>query len=241
MNPLRHITYYKPLFKMASFHSKASTMAKPASETVRTLYSATNVGPWKYRLSKESGSDSDPANMYGTMFQMPAITVDNVILAKNSCDNFSALRVKRGPRTLPEVFAGMWAIPGGFLDYGKETLLDAAKRETCEETGIPGCEPVEAFTVSTPGRDPRQHTVSVVHITVLDSRYIDRINSFEPQDTTEVAEMKWIDINDTNHMFPFDHFDVLTRAVAMVNRRPEDYPVQPFDEDSNVPRKYRKT
>jgi len=174
------------------------------------------------------------------MFQMPAVTVDNVILAQNSSGNLSALRVQRGPLTLPVEFAGKWAIPGGFLDYGKETLLDAAKRETQEETGIPGCEPVEAFTVSTPDRDPRQHTISVVYITVLDSKYIDQMNRFAPEDEREITGMKWIDINDVDYTFPFDHFDVLMRAVGMVTKRPEDYPVKPFKVSFGIPRKYQK-
>ncbi|HEY9907479.1 MAG TPA: NUDIX hydrolase [Thermosynechococcaceae cyanobacterium] len=56
-----------------------------------------------------------------------------------------------------------WAIPGGFVDYG-EAVETAAKREALEETGL-AVELVEQFHVySDPGRDPRQHTVSIVFL-----------------------------------------------------------------------------
>ncbi len=54
-----------------------------------------------------------------------------------------------------------WALPGGFVDYG-ESLEQAAVREAAEETGLE----VELVAVlgaySDPGRDPRQHNLSVV-------------------------------------------------------------------------------
>ena len=54
-----------------------------------------------------------------------------------------------------------WALPGGFIDYG-ESVEAAAQREAHEETGL-WVELREQFQVySDPGRDPRQHTLSVV-------------------------------------------------------------------------------
>ena len=56
-----------------------------------------------------------------------------------------------------------WAIPGGFVDYG-ETVENAAIREAKEETGL-AIDLVRQFHVySSPDRDARHHTVSVVFI-----------------------------------------------------------------------------
>ena len=57
----------------------------------------------------------------------------------------------------------LWAIPGGFCDYG-ESLEQAAVREAREETGLE-VELIEQFhTYSDPHRDPRQHTITTVYI-----------------------------------------------------------------------------
>ena len=57
----------------------------------------------------------------------------------------------------------LWALPGGFCDYG-ESLEAAAVREAREETGL-DVELVEQFhTYSDPGRDPRQHNITTVYI-----------------------------------------------------------------------------
>ena len=54
-----------------------------------------------------------------------------------------------------------WALPGGFVDYG-ESLEEAAIREAHEETGLK-VENLRQFRAySDPGRDPRQHTISMV-------------------------------------------------------------------------------
>ncbi len=57
----------------------------------------------------------------------------------------------------------LWALPGGFCDYG-ESLEEAAVREAREETGLE-VELVEQFhTYSDPRRDPRQHNITTVYI-----------------------------------------------------------------------------
>lgn len=56
-----------------------------------------------------------------------------------------------------------WALPGGFVDYG-ESVETAAAREAKEEVGVDVTLTRQFHVYSDPGRDPRQHTVSVVFL-----------------------------------------------------------------------------
>jgi ADP-ribose pyrophosphatase YjhB (NUDIX family) len=62
-------------------------------------------------------------------------------------------------------FKNKWALPGGHLDYGKETLEQTAKRELQEETGLEVNEQeLKLFGVySAPDRDPRAHYITHVY------------------------------------------------------------------------------
>ncbi|MBN2252007.1 MAG: NUDIX hydrolase [Candidatus Altiarchaeota archaeon] len=84
----------------------------------------------------------------------PKLTVDAVVLKENSI-----LLVKRGN----DPFKDMWALPGGFVEYG-ETTEEAVKREVLEETGLQVGVDEMLGVYSDPKRDPRGHTVSIVYL-----------------------------------------------------------------------------
>jgi len=89
-------------------------------------------------------------------YRNPAPTVDIVIEMIDRPHRPIVLIERRNPPY-------GWAIPGGFIDYN-ESAEAAAQREAQEETGLL-IELVEQFHVySDPGRDPRQHTLSVVFL-----------------------------------------------------------------------------
>ncbi len=65
-------------------------------------------------------------------YERPGLTVDCVIFGLDLEEE--TLKVMLIERDM-EPFAGMWAVPGGFVRNG-ETLQEAAMRELHEETGI---------------------------------------------------------------------------------------------------------
>ena len=67
-------------------------------------------------------------------YQNPSVTVDAVATREGN-DGLELLMIKRGED--PKEWEGMWAFPGGFVDYGEDPE-DAVIRELLEETGVVG-------------------------------------------------------------------------------------------------------
>ncbi len=90
-------------------------------------------------------------------FKNPCATVDLIVEKDNK---ILLIKRKRGP------FKDMWALPGGFLNYGEETLEETAVRELKEETSIIVIiEDLGLLGVySVPDRDPRGHVISHVYV-----------------------------------------------------------------------------
>lgn len=105
---------------------------------------------------------------YTYEYPRPAVCVDCVVFGLpplKSCGPNSGvwvLLIERGH----DPFAGMWALPGGFIDID-EPLEEAAARELEEETGLRPPELVLAGVYGKPGRDPRGRTISIVYRAVV--------------------------------------------------------------------------
>lgn len=95
-------------------------------------------------------------------------------------------------------FKGCWALPGGFLDYGKETLEEAATRELEEETGLKTkTENLRLLGVySDPKRDPRGHVITHTYIT---NKFKGRVNAGD-----DAAESEWFPLDNLPKL-AFDH------------------------------------
>jgi len=87
-------------------------------------------------------------------YKFPKLTVDGIVL-----EDERILLIKR--KNQP--FKGMWALPGGFVEYDEKTE-DATVREVLEETGLKTKINHLAGVYSDPNRDPRGHTVSIVYV-----------------------------------------------------------------------------
>ncbi len=100
-----------------------------------------------------------------------------------------------------------WAIPGGFVDYG-ESVETAARREAAEETGLK-VELLEQFYVySSPDRDPRQHTLSMVFLATAIG---------DPKAGDDAKHLQWFEPWQLPKNLCFDHDRILQDYIKYRN------------------------
>jgi 8-oxo-dGTP diphosphatase len=142
-------------------------------------------------------------------FPRPALTCDTVVFA-GPADARKVLLIRRGI----EPFLGSWALPGGFVDEG-EHLVDAARRELCEETGLAwDGEMTSVGTFGDPGRDPRGWTVSAVYVADIGLETPMVVGG------DDAAEARWFFADDLPPKMAFDHNEVVAAAIAALNHHP---------------------
>lgn len=129
------------------------------------------------------------------------VATDAIVFGRDNKGEVHILLIKR---KFPP-FKDSWAFPGGFVD-NDEDLPDAAKRELKEETGITVDDLKQFITVGTPGRDPRNHTVSVFY-----TAYVDK-DVYQPKADDDAAEAKWHSLKKLPAL-AFDHNEVLLEAM----------------------------
>ena len=116
-------------------------------------------------------------------------------------DDDEVLLVKRKRRP----YKKKWALPGGFINYGKETLEQTAIREGKEETGYSITDLVLFEVNSHPKRDPRRH--------VIDHVYIIKKYNGEGRAGDDAWKIKRFNIYDLPSKMAFDHKRVLERYI----------------------------
>lgn len=115
--------------------------------------------------------------------------------------------LQRGTKVLmvrrkKDPFTGHLALPGGFVNLG-ETVEEAVKRESIEETSLE-VEPIEILGVySDPRRDPRKHIMSVVFIGI--------VVGGQERAGDDAASLEWVELEDIErkHDVAFDHAQIL--------------------------------
>ena len=138
----------------------------------------------------------------------PSVSVDVVIFTLRE-DDLQVLLIKRGHPP----FAGMWAIPGGFVDVG-ESLEKAALRELKEETGVRDVYLEQLYTFGDPGRDPRGHVITVAYFALVPATAID------PSAGSDAIEARWCSVYDLPAL-AFDHADILRYALERLRYKLE--------------------
>ena len=149
-------------------------------------------------------------------WQAPGVllAVDLVILTLRDA-GLHVLLVQRGV----EPYAGMMALPGGFLRDETEPILAAARRELSEETGLDAgtLHLEECGVYGDPGRDPRGRVVSVAYLAIM-PRLPD------PVAGTDAAGARWILADDvlTAHLgLAFDHQRIVADGMERARRKLE--------------------
>src|SRR5260221_1091464 len=118
-------------------------------------------------------------------YARPALTVDCVVFGLDEED----LKVVLIQRDL-NPFAGMWALPGGFVHID-ESLEDAARRELREEAGLSKVFLEQLYTFGELKRDPRQRIVTLAYYALVN------IRDHRVQAATDARNAAWFPVTDT--------------------------------------------
>lgn len=130
----------------------------------------------------------------------PGVSVDIVIVRDREGVREVLLIQRRN-----DPFAGMWALPGGFVDID-ETVEAAAKRELEEETGLTGVRLRQVGVFSKVDRDPRGRTISVAFAGTVGMR-----KKVRAGDDAGNAQWKAVD---ALPRLAFDHRAIIRAALA---------------------------
>ena len=105
---------------------------------------------------------------------------------------------------------GMWSLPGGFVDGG-EDLETAAHRELKEETSIEVASLMQVKAFGKPGRDPREHTVSIAFTGVAAENVLVKA-------ADDAKEAKWFDTQNLPEL-AFDHAEIVMETYKLIETK----------------------
>ena len=145
-------------------------------------------------------------------YPRPAITADCVVFALD-LEDLKVLLIQRGQ----EPFKGKWALPGGFAEVG-ESLEDTARRELEEETSLKNVFLEQLCTFSTPGRDPREHVITVAYYALVN------LADHMVHAATDASNAAWFRIDDIPTL-AFDHAEILATAHERLQGKIHSQPI----------------
>ncbi|WP_257347618.1 NUDIX hydrolase [Pseudalkalibacillus decolorationis] len=111
----------------------------------------------------------------------------------------------------PNIEAGKWALPGGFVDEN-ESGFEAAKRELEEETGVSGIHIKHFGSYDTPGRDPRGWMITNAHYAIVPQEYLAQRKAND-----DAAEVELFSLEELSGLkLAFDHKDIIDDAIEVI-------------------------
>ena len=105
-----------------------------------------------------------------------------------------------------EPYCGYWALPGGGL-YNNELVIDGAKRELKEKTGIDNIDLKMYKIFDKVNRSPLKRMIAVAYIGVIDK---DRANVISSTEKTSAID--WVDIKRIPEL-AYDYNEILDGAI----------------------------
>ena len=156
-------------------------------------------------------------------YERPSVTADIVIFTLGDAGNLQVLLIKRGG--FP--YKGRWAIPGGFVNVGKESVDEAAARELKEETGVENVYLKQLYTFGEPGRDPRTTVISVAYTALVPKGEL-KVQAGDDAQEARLFNIRYdvngiIFYNDelsfTEDRLAFDHRDIIRMAITRIRNR----------------------
>lgn len=161
----------------------------------------------------------------------PAVAVDAVLFGYGEVENKEktvkdpvneekALHVLLINRKL-EPYAGMWALPGGFMIETDQSAEDAVRRELYEETNVDHHYLKEFGVFSNKNRDIRPD--HIISIAFYDLVKID----FKVKGGSDAREAKWFPLTDLPKL-AFDHEDIINKAYEKLKSSAFVEPIAKF-------------
>ena len=164
-------------------------------------------------------------NYKADAYERPSVTADIVVFTLDDEDDLNILLIQR--KGFP--YKDHWAIPGGFLEVGRESIDDTARRELYEETGldIDNIYLKQLYTFGNPDRDPRTHVISVAYTALIPKSQLDICAGDDARDA-RLFKIKYdisgmLFVNDTLSLseaqLAFDHNDIIRTAITRIRGR----------------------
>lgn len=114
----------------------------------------------------------------------------------------------------PNMEAGKWALPGGFVDPN-ETAFQSAVRELREETGVDHIH-LEHFGVyDKPGRDPRGWIISNAHYAIVPEHQLAGRQANDDASAVELFSVQDV----LNLDLAFDHEGIIKDAISIIRHK----------------------
>lgn len=121
-------------------------------------------------------------------YPKPSVTADVLMFAykkdaEDLLQELKLLMIKR--RNHPSI--GHWALPGGFANM-REDLIESAKRELEEETGVTGVPLAQLYTYGEVERDPRDRVITTAYLALVEQGMLNICAGDDAKDA------KWWDV-----------------------------------------------